>query len=323
MIYVTVGASLPFDRLIEYIDKEIAPKFNEKFIAQIHDTSSYIPKNIEYIKTENKKSFDEHIKSADLIISHAGMGVIIDCIKYHKKLILVPRDPSLGEHIDGHQYEICEYLEEKNKDIPIVYDLNNLYNTIINKMNSSPSVFEESNKNLQELRKNISSYLSNNFSANKNIFIVCTSGGHFRQMLELIDVFPKKRVILITNSTMMVDNNTKKMALEGIRIHIVKGKITHKGILLYIKSCLKAPFLIFRYRPSLIVTNGEGALSIPFSFVGKLFGHKILFMETISRVKSRSKAARLIYPIADVFLVQWEKNLSKYGSKAQYWGSVI
>jgi beta-1,4-N-acetylglucosaminyltransferase len=313
MIFVTVGASLSFDRLIEYIDKEIAPISNEKIIAQIHDSSVYIPQNIDYIQTQNKKSFDEHIKSADLIISHAGMGVILDCIKYHKKLILVPRDPSLGEHIDAHQYEICEYLEDNNKGITIVYDLDDLYDTIINKMKSSPPIFEESKKNLMELRRNISAYLSKNYSGRSNIFIVCSSGGHLRQMLELIDVFPKKKIILITNNT--------KIELEGIRMHIIKGDLTDK--LLYIRSCLEAPCLIFKYRPSIIFTNGGGELSIPFSFFGKLFRRKILFMETISRVNSKSKAAQLIYPIADVFLVQWEKNLSKYGKKAKFWGSVI
>ena len=63
MIFVTVGASLPFDRLIEYIDKEIAPKLSkEKIIAQIHDSAKYIPRNIEYIKTVKKVTYDEFIK---------------------------------------------------------------------------------------------------------------------------------------------------------------------------------------------------------------------------------------------------------------------
>lgn len=313
MIFITVGASLSFDRLIEYIDKEIAPIFNEKIIAQIHDSARYIPKNIEYFKTVDKKEYDRYLQKANLIISHAGMGIIIDCINFNKKLIVIPRDPRRNEIIDNHQYEICEYLMEYNRDICIVRDLDKLYDHILKSLTYSPSKSKVTEKNLSNLRKNLSNYLSERYKWNDTIFIVCSSGGHLRQMLELIDVFSKKKIVLITNST--------KIELEGIRIHIIKGDLTDK--LLYIRSCLKAPYLIFKYRPSLIFTNGGGELSIPFSFFGKLFGCKILFMETISRVKSKSKAAQLIYPIADVFLVQWEKNLSKYGKKAEYWGSVI
>ena len=313
MIFVTVGASLPFDRLIKYIDKEIAPRLNKKIFAQIHDSANYIPQNIAYVKTEDKNSFDEHIRSADLIITHAGMGVIMDCIKYRKKFILVPRDPARGEHVDGHQYEICEYLEITNKDIDVVYDLNDLYDYIIGRMDSSPPTFEDSKKNLCKLRENISEYLSANNFGNSCIFIVCSSGGHLRQILELIDIFSKNKVVLITNST--------KTKLEGFRTHIIKGDFTDK--ILKIRSFLRAPFLILKYRPSLIFTNGGGELSFPFSYFGKLFGSKIMFMETVSRVVSKSKAAQLVYPIADIFLVQWEKNLTLYGEKAKYWGSVI
>jgi len=92
---------------------------------------------------------------------------------------------------------------------------------------------------------------------------------------------------------------------------------------LLIKSTFIAPYQILKYRPSIILTNGGGELSIPFSYLGKLLGAKVVFIETISRVKTKSKAARAIYPIANVFLVQWEKNISMYGKKAKYWGSII
>ena len=311
MIFVTVGASLPFDRLIEHIDKEIVPRLKENIIAQIHESARYIPQNIEYIKTVNKVTFDRYIKNADLIVTHAGMGVIIDCIKYHKKFILIPRDPKRGEHIDAHQYEICEYLENSRKDIDVVRELNNLYDNIVSKMDSPPPSFEDSKNKLSKLRENISDYLYN--FRNGKIFVVCSSGGHLRQILELIDIFPKERVILITNST--------KMELEGVRTHIIKGDFT--DILLPIRASLLAPYLVLKYRPSLIFTNGGGELSVPFSYFGKLIRSRIMFMETISRVNSKSNASQQIYPIADIFLVQWEKNLSNYGKKAKYWGSVI
>lgn len=313
MIFVTVGASQSFDRLIEYIDKEIATRYDGKIIAQIHDSANYIPKNIEFFKTINKTEFDKYIKKADLIISHAGMGIIIDCIKYNKKFILVPRDCRKKECYDDHQNEICDYLKKNYKEIFIIHDLHDLYNHILLSITSSSPTFEDTKKNLFKLKKNLSDYLSKNPLKNSKIFIVCSSGGHLRQMLELLDIFPEKNIILITNRT------KTKFKLDKVVIIGEKDPI----LSMLIKSSFRAIFLILRYRPSIIVTNGDGAISIPFSYFGKLLGSKVLFIETLSRVHSKSTAAQFHYPIADVFLIQWEKNLSKYGKKAKYWGSII
>ena len=73
----------------------------------------------------------------------------------------------------------------------------------------------------------------------------------------------------------------------------------------------------------MIFTNGGGELSIPFSYFGKIFGCRIVFIETISRINTKSKAAKYIYPIADKFLIQWEDKLKNYGDKAEYWGSIL
>ena len=312
MIFVTVGASLPFDRLIEYIDNEIAPKLDIDIIAQIHDKARYIPKNMEYIKTVDRATYEKYIKKAEIIIAHAGIGVIMDCIKFKKKCIIVPRNPTKGEHIDSHQYEICKYLE-KYSQVGIVYDLSDLFSLITKMLRTPPPNFDNFKKKLTQLKNNISHFLLDPSTQNKNIFIVSSSGGHFRQITEVFDVFPKERTIMITNAT--------KTKINNIKMHVINSDLTDK--FLPIRAFYTAFYLILKYRPKLIFTNGGGELAIPFAYLGKLFGCKIIFMETISRVESKSKAAQMIYPIADVFLVQWEKNLAKYGKKAKYWGSIL
>jgi len=307
---VTVGASLPFDRLIKYVDKNIAPNISEKIIAQIHDSAEYIPENMEYVKTVGKEKFDEFIEESDLVITHAGMGVIIDCISSNKKFILVPRDPEKGELLDSHQYEICNYLKEKYEDIRVVTNLENLSNHITNTLEKENNLID-SQKNLSKLKQNISNYLDK--FKEGIIFIVCSSGGHLRQVFELIDIFPKERIVLITNTT--------KTELDGIITYKIKGDFTDN--LLKYRAISYALYLSLKFKPTLIFTNGGGELSVPFAYAGKLVGSDVLFMETISRVTSKSAAAKLVYPIADRFLVQWKSNLKKYGSKAEYWGSVI
>ena len=55
------------------------------------------------------------IKWADLIISHAGAGSIIDLLTSRKKFILFPRLREYNEAIDNHQLELCEAFSKKYK----------------------------------------------------------------------------------------------------------------------------------------------------------------------------------------------------------------
>jgi UDP-N-acetylglucosamine:LPS N-acetylglucosamine transferase len=62
------------------------------------------------------------------------------------------------------------------------------------------------------------------------------------------------------------------------------------------------------------------ALSLHVTWLGKfLFGKKIIFLESWSRVYTKSLAGRLTYPFADLFFVQWKEELKNY-PKATYAG---
>ena len=47
-------------------------------------------------------------------------------------------------------------------------------------------------------------------------------------------------------------------------------------------------------------------------YIGKIFGSKIIFIETFANRNSKTLSGRLVYPIADLFLVQWEEMLKLY-----------
>lgn len=111
MIFVTVGTQLPFDRLLRDVD-EIAPLFPQtKFVAQVFG-SSYHMKHLESLQFISPLQFNDYLQSAELIISHAGIGTITTVAQLGKPLIVFPRLGKLKEHRDDHQVATCQKLQE-------------------------------------------------------------------------------------------------------------------------------------------------------------------------------------------------------------------
>ena len=55
--------------------------------------------------------------------------------------------------------------------------------------------------------------------------------------------------------------------------------------------------------------------------IGKIFGSKIIYIETFANINKKTVTGRLIYHIADLFIVQWEEMLELY-PKAVLGGSI-
>ncbi len=110
-IFVTVGSMFPFDRLIKEIDK-VAKEGKHEIFAQTGE-STYLPKNCKYKPFLDYSENISKMKQADVIISHAGVGTVIDIMSSKKPFILVPRLSKYKEAIDDHQLELCKYLHKE------------------------------------------------------------------------------------------------------------------------------------------------------------------------------------------------------------------
>ena len=86
----------------------------------------------------------------------------------------------------------------------------------------------------------------------------------------------------------------------------------------FMYNCLKSLYLFFKIRPKVIITTGTHT-AVPMCYIGKLFRRKIIFIETFANQSTKTLSGRLVYPIADLFIVQWEEMLKLY-PKAVYGG---
>jgi len=131
MIFVTVGNHFQgFDRLLKKID-EMAPRIPHEIVIQ-KGYSKYVPRNTKYFDFVPADSAMEYTRKSDLVVSHAGMGTIILCKEYGVPVIILPRREKYKEHINDHQMEIAQVLEERgDKNIYIVYEENQLEEKIL------------------------------------------------------------------------------------------------------------------------------------------------------------------------------------------------
>lgn len=146
--------------------------------------------------------------------------------------------------------------------------------------------------------------------------LICSHGGHFVQMRRLLDAFKDHNYFFVTFESEATNNleNAYFIKFEGWDL---------RGKLLLVKTIIQAFKILIKEKPNIIVTTGAGEIAVPFCYAGKLLGIRIIYIETLSRITTPSGAGKLIYPIADIFLVQWKSLLEKYGDKAKFWGQVI
>ena len=120
MILVTLGTQdKPFGRLLEAVEKQIENgNIQEEVIAQVGSTpyTSYRMKIIPYIPVEN---FSAMLEKANFVITHAGVGSIIEGLKKKKKMIVAARKKEYGEHVNNHQEQILENFSQSGYIIPL------------------------------------------------------------------------------------------------------------------------------------------------------------------------------------------------------------
>ena len=160
-IFVTVGSTYSLNRLIKEIDLFDSNKF--EIFAQIGETTIH-PKNIKFKKFLDYEKMIKKINWADTIITHAGVGTIIDCLAQNKKIILFPRLKTFNEAVDDHQIEICKAFEKKygiiwTKDEKLLQTMLNSKKTLINpiKKLKQPVVIENQtgSNNLKDYQNEI------------------------------------------------------------------------------------------------------------------------------------------------------------------------
>lgn len=153
----------------------------------------------------------------------------------------------------------------------------------------------------------------------KKICLISSSGGHYEQLLMLKSLEEVSNLYIVTEKTKYKNEyenneNNNEYLIEQInrreKLFILKLiKVFFQSLLIYIKE-----------KPDVIISTGA-LCSIPTFFIGKIFKKKLIFIESFAKTQSPTMTGKIMYRIADVFIVQWKEMKNIYPD-AVYLGSI-
>ena len=145
----------------------------------------------------------------------------------------------------------------------------------------------------------------------KNVLFISSTGGHLDELMQLKSMFEKYNYYIVTEKTKS-NLGLKKKYPKKISFLVYgtkKNKLIYPFLLLF--NSFKSLFIYIKTRPKFIVSTGAHTAG-PMCCIGKIFGSKIIYIETFANSKTKSVTGSLVYKFADLFIVQWEEMLELY-----------
>lgn len=147
------------------------------------------------------------------------------------------------------------------------------------------------------------------------IALVASSGGHLSQLLKLGDAWQGRDVFYVVTTDVV-----KQKLGEGKRVYVA-GECNREHPLRVMKSLWRCLDAIRRERPAVVLSTGA-AIGCLCCFIGRLFGAKVIWVDSITNVEHMSLSGRMVRHIANLCIVQWPDLVQTYPG-AEYRGNII
>lgn len=147
------------------------------------------------------------------------------------------------------------------------------------------------------------------------VCLVGSSGGHLTHLYMLKPFWENKDRFWVTFA-----KEDAKSLLEGEKMYPCYFP-TNRNLKNLIKNTMVAWKVLKKERPDLIISSGA-AVAVPFFYLGKLLGAKTIYIEVFDRIDKPTMTGKMVYLIADKFIVQWEEQKKVY-PKAVNLGSIF
>lgn len=150
----------------------------------------------------------------------------------------------------------------------------------------------------------------------KKICFAASSGGHFEQISMLKPLMDEYDSFVITEAT------EYKASIKGKKmyyLHQVNRKEWTIPVWMIVNTLKSFVFLV-KEKPDVVITTGVLAM-VPLCLMAKVFGKKLIYIESFAKVSSPTETGKFLYRFADQFYVQWKQMLMIYPN-AIYLGGI-
>lgn len=144
------------------------------------------------------------------------------------------------------------------------------------------------------------------------ICLISSSGGHYEQLKRLKDLELDNDLIWVTEKTEYSSKADYYLIQTGLKDKWFLPKM--------IANSIKSIKIWITEKPDYVITTGT-MIVIPIALLAKIFRKKLIYIETFARVYDGTKAGKLMYKYADLFIIQWE-SLQEIYPDAIYGGSI-
>jgi beta-1,4-N-acetylglucosaminyltransferase len=146
------------------------------------------------------------------------------------------------------------------------------------------------------------------------ICLVASDGGHLTDLIQLgREACGEHRTFYLTHRSTTTVGLPNAYFVQKIGVNVWQ-------LLLASLTLLR---VFWRERPDVVISTGA-EIALPAFYLGKLlFGARLVYVECSGVAAHPSRTGRLLYPVSDLFLVQWETLLQHYGPRARYVGGLI
>lgn len=153
-----------------------------------------------------------------------------------------------------------------------------------------------------------------------DLLLVCSTGGHLLQLLALREAWQEETRAWVTFS-----KSDAHALLRDEHVVTAFGPTSRTfgltAALNTLRNLVLAVRVVRRVRPAVILTTGAG-IAVPFAWVGRAFGARVVYVESFTRIEGPSLSCRLIAPVATRIYGQWPEFVHAV-PRARYRGNVF
>lgn len=150
---------------------------------------------------------------------------------------------------------------------------------------------------------------------NIKVCLVGSSGGHLTHLYQLKTFWENKNRFWVT-----FNKEDANSLLKDEKVYYCHFP-TNRSVKVLLINTVIAWKVLRKEKPDLIISSGA-AVAVPFFYLGKLFGAKTIYIEVFDRIDASTITGKLVYPISDKFIVQWDE-MKKIYPKAINLGSIF